>query len=224
MSDTVPAAAVTEPQDLVPLTVDGAAPRVVVVDNYDSFTYNLVQYLGQLGCELTVLRNDVFTPAQLAELKPDAIVISPGPGTPDRAGQTVPLIRELAGSIPILGVCLGQQAIAEAFGGRVVPAPVLMHGKTSRIDHDGVGLFAGLPQPLTVTRYHSLVVKDLPAELLVNASVTEAGQETVMAIRHRDLPVWGVQFHPESILTTGGHRLLRNFLQLSGAESQELAG
>src|SRR5690625_5539765 len=198
----MPEAAVTEAQDLAPLTFRGARPRVVVVYNYDAFTYNRVQYLGQLGCELTVLRNDVFTPAQLAELKPDAIVISPGPGTPDRAGQTVPLIRELAGPRPVLGVCLGQQAIAEAFGGRVVPAPVLMHGKTSRIDHDGVGLFAGLPQPLTVTRYHSLVVKDLPAELLVNASVTEAGQETVMAIRHRDLPVWGVQFHPESILTT----------------------
>src|SRR5690625_1141471 len=141
----MPEAAVTEPQDLAPLTFRGARPRVVVVDNYDSFTYNLVQYLGQLGCELTVLRNDVFTPAQLAELKPDAIVISPGPGTPDRAGQTVPLIRELAGSIPILGVCLGQQAIAEAFGGRVVPAPVPMHRQSTQAGHDRVGGVAGPP-------------------------------------------------------------------------------
>ena len=218
MNGSIPTVAATDPADLVPVTVHGQAPRVLVVDNYDSFTYNLVQYLGQLGCELTVLRNDSFGLADVEELAPAAVVVSPGPCTPAEAGQSVPLIREFAGRIPILGVCLGHQAIGEAFGATVAPAPVLMHGKTSRITHDGQGLFSGLPQPLTVTRYHSLIVSDLPEELMVTASVDEAGGQTVMALRHRNLPVYGVQFHPESILTEGGHRLLRNFLlSLPGA-------
>lgn len=218
MNTGILVAATADPADVAPLHIRGAAPRVLVVDNYDSFTYNLVQYLGQLGCDLTVWRNDSFGTAEVAELAPDAIVVSPGPCTPAEAGQSVPLIREFAGRIPILGVCLGHQAIAEAFGGQVVRAPVLMHGKTSRITHDGSGLFRDLPQPLTVTRYHSLAVTDLPPVLTVTASVNEAGQETVMALQHRDLPVYGVQFHPESILTEAGHRLLRNFLKSAGAE------
>lgn len=212
MNSGIPAVAAAEPADLVPVTLNGAAPRILVVDNYDSFTYNLVQYLGQLGCELTVVRNDRFELADVPAMNPDGIVVSPGPCTPVDAGLTVPLIREFAGRVPILGVCLGHQAIGEAFGAEVGPARVLMHGKTSRISHDGSGLFSNLPQPLTVTRYHSLTVRNLPAELVVTASVSEAGEAVVMGLRHRDLPVYGVQFHPESILTEGGHRLLRNFL------------
>lgn len=212
MNSDIPTVAVAEPADLKPVSLRGAAPRILVVDNYDSFTYNLVQYLGQLGCDLTVVRNDRFGMAEIADMNPDGIVVSPGPCTPADAGLTVPLIREFAGRIPILGVCLGHQAIGEAFGASVEPARVLMHGKTSRISHDGTGLFEGLPQPLTVTRYHSLVVRNLPPELAVTATVAEAGEDVVMALKHRDLPVYGVQFHPESILTEGGHRLLRNFL------------
>ena len=212
MNSSIPAVAAADPADLVPVTLKGAAPRILVVDNYDSFTYNLVQYLGQLGCELTVVRNDRFELADVTAMNPDGIVVSPGPCTPAEAGQSVPLIREFAGRIPILGVCLGHQAIGEAFGASVEPARVLMHGKTSRISHDGQGLYEGLPQPLTVTRYHSLVVRNLPPELEVTATVEEGGEEVVMGLKHRDLPVYGVQFHPESILTEGGHRLLRNFL------------
>ena len=212
MTGSIPTVAHADPADLVPVTVAGSAPKILVVDNYDSFTYNLVQYLGQLGCELTVVRNDRFELADVTAMNPDGIVVSPGPCTPAEAGQSVPLIRELAGRIPILGVCLGHQAIGEAFGASVEPARVLMHGKTSRISHDGQGLYEGLPQPLTVTRYHSLVVRNLPPELEVTATVEEGGEEVVMGLKHRDLPVYGVQFHPESILTEGGHRLLRNFL------------
>ncbi len=213
MSGAIPTVAAADPADLEPVLVGGTAARVVVVDNYDSFTYNLVQYLGQLGCELTVLRNDTFQPRDIAALAPHGIVISPGPCTPAEAGQSVPLVRELAGSIPILGVCLGHQAIGAAFGASVDRASVLMHGKTSRISHDGSGLFKGLPEPLTVTRYHSLIVRNLPAELRVTATVHEAGEDVVMAMEHVRLPLYGVQFHPESILTEGGHRLLRNFLR-----------
>ncbi len=212
MTGSIPTVAHADPADLVPVTVAGSAPKILVVDNYDSFTYNLVQYLGQLGCELTVVRNDRFELADVTAMNPDGIVVSPGPCTPAEAGQSVPLIREFAGRIPILGVCLGHQAIGEAFGASVEPARVLMHGKTSRISHDGQGLYEGLPQPLTVTRYHSLVVRNLPPELEVTATVEEGGEEVVMGLKHRDLPVYGVQFHPESILTEGGHRLLRNFL------------
>lgn len=213
MTVAIPSVAQADPADLEPVLLNGRAPRVLMVDNYDSFTWNLVQYLGQLGCELTVKRNDGFTVRDVLELDPDGIVISPGPCTPAEAGQSVPLVRELAGRIPILGVCLGHQAIGAAFGASVERARVLMHGKTSDIGHDGTGLFDGLPDPLTVTRYHSLVVRNLPAELRVTATVEEAGEEVVMAMEHVSLPVYGVQFHPESILTQGGHRLLRNFLR-----------
>jgi anthranilate synthase component 2 len=189
--------------------------RVLMVDNYDSFTYNLVQYLAELGAEVTVWRNDTFALDAVADLAPDAIVVSPGPCTPREAGVSVPLIQRYSGTVPILGVCLGHQAIGEAFGAAVVRAPVIMHGKVSSVSHDGSAVFQGLPEPLVCTRYHSLVVESLPPELLVNAWVEEAGQRTVMALRHRDHPTWGVQFHPESILTEHGHAMLRNFLALA---------
>ena len=186
------------------------APRVLPVDNYDSFTFNLYQYLGELGAETTVVRNDELTvPAALAT-RPDRIVISPGPGTPDEAGISLELARA-AEDIPLLGVCLGHQALGQAFGGRVVRAPVLMHGKTSEIEHDGRTVFRGLPQPFTATRYHSLVVDraSVPECLEVSAWTADG---VVMGLRHRERPAEGVQFHPESILTKAGHDLLRNFL------------
>jgi anthranilate synthase component II len=193
--------------------------RVLMIDNYDSFTYNLVQYLAELGAEVTVWRNDTFELDQVAELAPDAIVVSPGPCTPREAGLSVPLIRRFSGELPILGVCLGHQAIGEAFGAEVVRAPVIMHGKVSRVTHDSTAVFAGLPDGVVCTRYHSLVVEKLPPLLMSCAWVEEAGQRTVMALRHREHPTWGVQFHPESILTEHGHAMLRNFLALAGAGS-----
>ena len=189
---------------------EGPAPRVLLVDNYDSFTFNLYQYLGELGAETTVVRNDEITVADALARRPDRIVISPGPGTPDQAGISLELVRA-AEQVPLLGVCLGHQALGQAFGGRVVRAPVLMHGKTSEIEHDGRTVFHGLPQPFTATRYHSLVVArdSVPDCLEISASTRDG---VVMGLRHRELPVEGVQFHPESILTRAGHDLLRNFL------------
>ena len=193
---------------------------VFVLDNYDSFTYNLVQYLGELGAKVEVYRNDELTVEQVEALKPERILLSPGPCTPGEAGILVPLIRHMAGSprrIPILGVCLGHQAIGEAFGGQVVRAQHLMHGKTSAVEHDGKGIFAGLATPLTCTRYHSLIVEEgsLPAELAVTARTGEnGGGSVIMGLRHRTLPIEGVQFHPESVLTEGGHQMIRNFLEM----------
>jgi anthranilate synthase/aminodeoxychorismate synthase-like glutamine amidotransferase len=189
---------------------------VFVLDSYDSFTYNLVQYLGELGAEVEVYRNDELTVEQVEALKPERILLSPGPCTPGEAGILVPLIRHMAGKTPILGVCLGHQAIGEAFGGQVVRAQHLMHGKTSAVEHDGKGVFAGLPTPLTCTRYHSLIVAEdgLPGELAVTARTAESGGpvSVIMGMRHRTLPIEGVQFHPESVLTEGGHQMIRNFL------------
>ncbi len=187
---------------------------VLIIDNYDSFTYNLVQYLGELGAQVEVYRNDRIGVEEIRELAPSHLVISPGPCTPREAGISVQAVRDLAGSLPILGVCLGHQSIADAFGGRVVAAKSLMHGKTSMIHHDGRGLFTGLPDPFEATRYHSLAVEreSLPAELEVSAS-TDDGE--IMGLRHRTLPVVGVQFHPESILTQVGKALLRNFLDMA---------
>ncbi|MBF0182571.1 MAG: aminodeoxychorismate/anthranilate synthase component II [Magnetococcales bacterium] len=184
---------------------------LLLIDNYDSFTYNLAQYFGELGAEVRVFRNDALTVAEIAALNPERIVISPGPGNPDQAGITLEVIRALSGRIPILGVCLGHQAIGQAFGGLVVRAPVLMHGKTSWIHHEGEGVFRDLPRPFMATRYHSLVVAadSIPASLRVTAR-TEDG--LVMGLKHQELPVEGVQFHPESILTECGHDLLANFL------------
>jgi anthranilate synthase/aminodeoxychorismate synthase-like glutamine amidotransferase len=185
---------------------------VLVLDNYDSFTYNLVQYLGELGAEVLVLRNDAATVDALAARRPDRIVISPGPGRPEDAGITMETIRQLGPRIPILGVCLGHQALGAVYGGDVVRAPAPMHGKTSTIEHNGRGVFSGLTAPFQASRYHSLVVaeKGLPASLEVTARTREDG--IIMGLRHRELPVHGVQFHPESILTQEGKRILRNFL------------
>ena len=197
---------------------------LLVLDNYDSFTYNLVQYVGELGAGPVVYRNDALSVAAAIGLGPTAIVVSPGPGAPAGAGISVPLIREAAKrQIPVLGVCLGHQAIGEAFGGRVVRADRLMHGKTTRVAHGGIGLFSGLPSPLTVMRYHSLVVaaRDFPTDLEVTAwSVDRPDGEEIMALRHRELPVFGVQFHPESIGTEGGMDLIRNFLRLAAQDAQ----
>jgi anthranilate synthase/aminodeoxychorismate synthase-like glutamine amidotransferase len=186
---------------------------LLLVDNYDSFTYNLYQYLGELGASTRVLRNDEMTAEQALALRPERIVISPGPGTPDQAGISLELIRRAAGLVPVLGVCLGHQALGQAFGGRVVRAPTLMHGKTSPIHHDGRTIYAGLPDPFTATRYHSLIVdRDSVPECLEISAWTVGG--IVMGLRHRTLPLEGVQFHPESILTAAGKDLLRNFLEL----------
>jgi anthranilate synthase component 2 len=189
---------------------------VFVLDNYDSFTYNLVQYLGELGAEVVVRRNDELTPEEVEALKPERILLSPGPCTPREAGILIPLIRHMAGKVPMLGVCLGHQAIGEAFGGEVVRARALMHGKTSLVEHDGKGIFAGLPTPLTCTRYHSLIVREetLPSELEVTARTTEAAGPVIMGLRHKSLPIEGVQFHPESVLTEHGHEMIRNFLKM----------
>ena len=190
--------------------------KVVVVDNYDSFVYNLVQYLGELGAEPLVYRNDAIAVDEVAALSPDAILISPGPGRPEDAGISNDLIRTLGPTTPTLGVCLGHQCIGEVFGGAVVRAPKIMHGKTSQVTHTDAGVFAGLPNPIEATRYHSLVVDrdSIPATELEITAETEDG--IVMGVRHRRHPIEGVQFHPESILTGSGHDLLRNFLALAG--------
>ena len=186
---------------------------ILLLDNYDSFTYNLAQYLGELGCQVEVHRNDRISVEQIAQRKPERIVISPGPCTPQEAGICVELIQKLAGKIPILGVCLGHQAIGAAFGGKIIRAPKLFHGKTSQIRHDGSGVFRGLPNPFTATRYHSLIVerKSLPAELQVTA---ETDDDIIMGMQHRQYLLMGVQFHPESVLTDSGKQLLKNFLSL----------
>jgi anthranilate synthase/aminodeoxychorismate synthase-like glutamine amidotransferase len=195
---------------------------LLVIDNYDSFTYNLVQYAGELGTDPVVYRNDAISPEEALALEPDAIVISPGPCTPTEAGISVPLIRAAAGHVPVLGVCLGHQAIGEAFGGRVVRADRLMHGKTTLIAHTAHPLFKGIPSPVQVMRYHSLVVspESLPRELEITAwsSDREPGTE-IMALCHRRLPIYGVQFHPESVATEEGKRLLANFLSLARVRS-----
>ena len=197
---------------------------ILVVDNYDSFTYNLVQYLGELGASPEVRRNDAIGVDEVGTLRPDAIVLSPGPCTPAEAGVCVPLIRRWGAEIPILGVCLGHQAIGEAYGGKVIRASRVMHGKTSRVTHDATGLFEGLPTPLEVMRYHSLIVErsSLPPDLEITAVAADDPSE-IHAARHRTHPVWGVQFHPESILTQGGKTLLGNFLRM-GREVQEAGG
>ena len=186
---------------------------ILLLDNYDSFTYNLAQYLGQMGQDLEIRRNDRVTLDEIQDLRPERIVISPGPCTPKEAGISVPLIQRFAGKIPILGVCLGHQAIGAAFGGRVIRAQKIMHGKTSEIQHDGKTIFWDLPQQFVATRYHSLIVerKSLPGTLEISA---ETADGTIMGLRHRKLRVEGVQFHPESILTTAGFRLLENFLEI----------
>ncbi|MBK9605111.1 MAG: aminodeoxychorismate/anthranilate synthase component II [Betaproteobacteria bacterium] len=185
---------------------------LLMIDNYDSFTYNLVQYFGELGEDVHVYRNDALSVADVAALQPTRIVISPGPCTPNEAGISVPLIREFAGRIPILGVCLGHQSIGQAFGGRIIRAQKVMHGKNSAITHGDTGVFRGLPSPLSATRYHSLVIEraSLPECLVVTAE-SEDGE--IMGVRHKSLPVEGVQFHPEAILTEHGHAMLRNFLE-----------
>jgi anthranilate synthase component 2 len=201
---------------------------VFVLDNYDSFTYNLVQYMGELGAEMVVRRNDELTPAEVEALKPDQILISPGPCTPEDAGISIELIRHFAKlgenggkRVPILGVCLGHQAIGAAFGGNVVRAPKLMHGKTSEVEHDGKTIFAGIPSAMTCTRYHSLIVSEegLPEELEVSARTEGPHGSTIMALRHRELPIEGVQFHPESVLTTHGKKIIENFLNLRSGTS-----
>src|SRR5271166_6563252 len=186
---------------------------VFVLDNYDSFTYNLVQYLGELGAEVVVRRNDEITVEQVEAMHPERIVLSPGPCTPQEAGISIELIRHFARKLPILGVCLGHQAIGAAFGGEVVRAPKLMHGKTSEIEHDGKTIFTGIASPMTCTRYHSLIVSEenLPEDLEVSARTADG---TIMGLRHCKYPVEGVQFHPESVLTNDGKRLIKNFLEL----------
>jgi anthranilate synthase/aminodeoxychorismate synthase-like glutamine amidotransferase len=186
---------------------------VFVLDNYDSFTYNLVQYMGELGAEMVVRRNDELTPEEVESLYPDRILLSPGPCTPQEAGISIPLIKHFAGKLPILGVCLGHQAIGAAFGGNVVRAPQLMHGKTSEVTHDGRTVYSGIASPMTCTRYHSLIVAEdgLPAELEISARTADG---IIMGLRHREYPIEGVQFHPESVLTQDGKRLIQNFLDL----------
>ena len=189
---------------------------IFVLDNYDSFTYNLVQYIGELGHEVVVRRNDQTSLGEIQELNPERIVISPGPCTPQEAGISIDLIKHFAGRIPILGVCLGHQALGAAFGGNVVRASNLMHGKTSSVEHDGKTIFRGIPSPMIATRYHSLIVeeKTLPQELEISATCQDRdGSRVIMALRHRKFPVEGVQFHPESVLTSYGKQLVCNFLQ-----------
>ena len=196
-------------------SVSTARRMVFVVDNYDSFTYNLVQYLGELGAKVEVRRNDHVTAEEVEAMRPERIVISPGPCTPQDAGVSIELIRHFAGKVPLLGVCLGHQAIGAAFGGKVVRASHLMHGKTSAVTHDDKTIFHGLPSPMTATRYHSLIVqeKNLPLELEVSAWTTEKdGSRTIMGLRHKKFAIEGVQFHPESVLTDAGKKLVGNFL------------
>jgi anthranilate synthase/aminodeoxychorismate synthase-like glutamine amidotransferase len=190
---------------------------VFVLDNYDSFTYNLVQYLGELGAEVVVRRNDQATLGEIEGMGPERILISPGPCTPQDAGISIDLIRHFAGKVPLLGVCLGHQALGAAFGGKVVRAKNLMHGKTSQVEHDGETIFRGLSSPMTATRYHSLIVEEnsLPEELIVSAWTTDKdGSRVIMGLRHRQFPVEGVQFHPESVLTDQGKKLVKNFLSV----------
>jgi anthranilate synthase/aminodeoxychorismate synthase-like glutamine amidotransferase len=225
----MPFASLADVSERAQLNYTGA--MVFVLDNYDSFTYNLVQYLGELGAKVEVYRNDELTVDEVEALQPERILLSPGPCTPGEAGILVPLIKHMARRmaasprrVPILGVCLGHQAIGEAFGGNVIRAAHLMHGKTSAIDHDGKGVFAGLPTPLTCTRYHSLIVESqsLPDELEVTARTPQSASDTaaaargsiIMGLRHRTLPIEGVQFHPESVLTQGGRQMIRNFLDM----------
>ena len=193
--------------------------RILVLDNYDSFTYNLVQYLGELGAEPVVVRNDSMSVAELLALKPDAVLLSPGPGRPENSGVLCEAITAFAGVVPVLGVCLGHQAIGHVYGAQVVSAPELLHGKTSEVHHTGEGIFAGSPSPITATRYHSLIIEreSLPAELVVTAH-TQDGM--IMGVRHRTLDVEGVQFHPESILTTRGHDLLKVFVEKAKRTAQ----
>lgn len=188
--------------------------HLLLIDNYDSFTYNLVQYFGSLGCDLTVWRNDAFTLDDVRRLGPDGIVVSPGPCTPLEAGLSVDVVRELGPQYPLLGVCLGHQSIGQAFGARVERARRPVHGKTSAVRHGGEDLFAGLPEEVRVTRYHSLLVRDLPPELQATAWASDPEEEVVMALRHREYPIYGVQFHPESVETQEGLRMLDNFLTL----------
>src|SRR5215471_2341174 len=189
---------------------------VFVLDNYDSFTYNLVQYLGELGSEVIVRRNDQISVVEVEAMRPERILLSPGPCTPQEAGISIDLIRHFAGKIPILGVCLGHQAIGAAFGSEIVRAAKLMHGKTSQVQHDGRTIFRGLPSPMTATRYHSLIVQGdgLPKELEVSAYTDGNGSRVIMGLRHRRFPVEGVQFHPESVLTVEGKKLIKNFLEM----------
>lgn len=190
---------------------------IFVLDNYDSFTYNLVQYMGELGARMVIRRNDELTVEEVEALGPERILLSPGPCTPQEAGISIPLIQHFAGKVPILGVCLGHQAIGAAFGGDVVRAPQLMHGKTSEVEHDGRTIFAGIASPMTCTRYHSLIVAEagLPEELEVSARTQRPdGGTIIMGLRHRKYPVEGVQFHPESVLTSNGKQLIKNFLEL----------
>jgi para-aminobenzoate synthetase component 2 len=190
---------------------------VFVLDNYDSFTYNLVQYMGELGATMVIRRNDELTVDEVEALDPERLVLSPGPCTPQEAGILIPLIQRFAGKVPILGVCLGHQAIGAAFGGDVVRAPQLMHGKTSSVEHDGKTVFSGIATPMTCTRYHSLIVAEetLPADLEISARTRNAdGTTTIMGLRHRNFPIEGVQFHPESVLTSDGKKLVQNFLEL----------
>ena len=189
--------------------------KILVVDNYDSFTYNLVQYLGELGADPVVWRNDQFSLEDVKTLNPKGIVISPGPCTPLEAGLSVDVIKSFGEQTPVVGVCLGHQSIGQAFGAKVVRAKNLMHGKTSRIAHDGSGVFSSLPNEFTATRYHSLVIEDLPDSLRVNAWVNELGERTIMGVEHTEFPIHGVQFHPESALTEHGHKMLENFLSLA---------
>jgi len=184
---------------------------ILVIDNYDSFTFNLVQYLGELGETPRVYRNDKITPDDIAEMKPDHILVSPGPCTPHEAGISMEVIRRFSGQIPILGVCLGHQSMSAVFGGEVIRAPRLMHGKTSPIEHNGEGVFKGLPSPFIATRYHSLIVPEPLPACLVKTAWTKEGE--LMGLRHREHPTFGVQFHPESILTEHGHQMLKNFLE-----------
>lgn len=190
------------------------ALRLLLIDNYDSFTFNLVQAFGILGCDLTVWRNDAFTLDDVRTLSPDAVVVSPGPCTPQEAGRSVEVIRVLGPRVPVLGVCLGHQSVAAAFGARVERARQPVHGKTSPVRHGGAGLFAGLPDGVRVTRYHSLVVRGLPPELVATAWTDDPDEEIIQALQHREYPVYGVQFHPESVATEGGLTLLGNFLSL----------